>query len=61
MWHDLLAALGLMLVLEGILPFLNPRGWRQTLWQLSQMQDHSLRLIGLASMFVGVILLYIIR
>lgn len=61
MWHDLLAALGLMLVLEGILPFLNPHGWRQTLWQFTQMQDRLLRLIGLASMVVGVILLYIIR
>lgn len=61
MWHDLLAALGLMLTLEGILPFLNPRGWRKTLWQLTQMQDGALRLIGLASMVVGVILLYIIR
>ena len=61
MWHDLLAALGLMLVLEGILPFLNPAGLRQTLLNMAQMEDKTLRIIGLASMLIGVLLLYFIR
>jgi hypothetical protein len=61
MWHDLLAALGLMLVLEGILPFLNPRGVREALSQILQAQDRVLRLGGLISMLIGVILLYFIR
>lgn len=61
MWHDLLAAFGLMLVLEGILPFLNPQGVRQALLQMAQMNDRVLRVVGLGSMLMGLILLYFIR
>ncbi len=61
MWHDLLAALGLMLVLEGILPFLNPRGVREVLSQILQAEDRVLRLGGVISMLIGLILLYFIR
>lgn len=61
MWHDLLAAFGLMLVLEGILPFLNPQGVRQALLQMAQMNDRVLRIVGLGSMLMGLILLYFIR
>jgi uncharacterized protein YjeT (DUF2065 family) len=61
MWHDLLSALALLLVLEGILPFLNPRGVRQALLQMAQMNDRVLRFTGLGSMVVGLILLYVIR
>lgn len=61
MWSDLLAALGLMLVFEGILPFLNPRATRQTLLQMAQMEDQMLRWIGLASMAIGLMVLYFFR
>lgn len=61
MWHDLIAAFGLMLVLEGILPFLNPGGIRQALLQMAQLNDHVLRLSGLGSMLIGLLLLYFIR
>lgn len=61
MWHDLLAAFGLMLVLEGILPFLNPGGTRQALLQLTQMDDRVVRLVGLSSMLIGLVVLYFIR
>lgn len=61
MWQDLLVAVSLMMVIEGILPFLNPQGLRQGLLQLAQLDDRTLRLIGLASMAVGVILLYIVH
>ncbi len=61
MWHDLLSALALLLVLEGILPVLNPRGVRQALLQMAQMNDRVLRFTGLGSMVVGLILLYAIR
>jgi uncharacterized protein YjeT (DUF2065 family) len=61
MWHDLLSALALLLVLEGILPFLNPRGVRQALLQMAQMNDRVLRFTGLGSMVVGLILLYAVR
>ena len=57
MWHDLLAALALMLVLEGIMPFLNPSTLRRTLLQISRMSDGTLRFVGLTCMLVGVLLL----
>ena len=61
MWHDLLAALALMLVIEGILPFLNPMALRKALVMMIQMDDRQLRFGGLTSMIIGVILLYIIN
>jgi hypothetical protein len=53
-----LAALGLMLVLEGIMPFLFPESWRQTLSKLSQLQDGQMRFIGLSLMMSGLLLIY---
>lgn len=60
-WHDLWVALALMLVIEGVLPFLNPAGVRRALLMLSQMSDSGLRFGGLTSMVVGVLLLYVIN
>jgi uncharacterized protein YjeT (DUF2065 family) len=61
MWNELLAAFGLMLVLEGILPFLNPRALRQTLLRIAQLEDHLLRVIGLLGMTLGLLVLYFLR
>jgi len=60
MWQDLLTALALMLVIEGILPFLNPGGMRRTLLMVTQMDDGVLRLVGLGSMLLGLLLLYFV-
>lgn len=61
MWNDLLAAAALILVIEGVMPFLSPATMRRTMQQLTQLSDRVLRIIGLASMVGGVILLYIVR
>ena len=61
MWDELLAAFGLMLVLEGVLPFLNPRALRQTLLQMARLEDRMLRFTGLASMGLGLLVLYFFR
>lgn len=61
MWNDLFAALALLLVFEGILPFVNPARWRHMIRLVSEQSDGALRLMGLSSMVVGAILLYIIR
>ena len=61
MFDNLLAALALMLVLEGILPFVNPSALRRTLQTVGQMDDRSLRFVGLVSMLAGVVLLYVVR
>jgi uncharacterized protein YjeT (DUF2065 family) len=61
MWTDLISAVGLMLVIEGIFPFLNPRGLRQTMLMISQIDDRLLRVAGLGSMIIGLLILYAIR
>ena len=61
MWQDVLAAVGLMLVFEGIMPFLNPQGVKETLLQILQLEERILRLLGLGSMLMGLLLLYLIR
>ena len=58
---DLLAALGLMLVLEGIAPFLHPRGVKRALAWVLQAKERELRIAGLGSMLVGVIILFLVR
>ena len=58
---DLLAALGLFLVLEGIAPFLNPQGVKRAFARLLQVHDRELRYAGLGSMLVGVLILFLVR
>jgi uncharacterized protein YjeT (DUF2065 family) len=60
-WNDLLAALALVLVIEGMVPFLNPQSLRRMLETVSQLDDRTLRITGLVSMLCGVVLLYIVR
>ncbi len=54
-------ALALTLVLEGLLPFINPRWFRQRLNELLGLKDQTLRIVGLISMLSGVLLLYIVH
>lgn len=61
MWHELAIAFCLMLVLEGIIPFLYPARWRSLVAALATIDDRSLRLAGLASMIAGTVLLYLIN
>ena len=61
MWHDLSAALALLLVFEGIMPFAHPAGLRRTLAALAELSDSQLRGAGLASMLLGLLLLYVIN
>ena len=61
MWHDLIVAVALLLVIEGILPFLNPQGLRRALLVLSQMNDNTLRFVGLTCMVAGCLILYLVN
>jgi len=61
LWHDLIRALALVMVIEGILPFVNPGGWRQAMIQVGRLPDNTLRIIGLSSMLAGVLLLYFLH
>jgi uncharacterized protein len=60
-WPDLAAALGLLLVIEGILPFLSPGGVRRAFERLAAMDDTALRIAGAASMLAGVAVLWLAR
>jgi uncharacterized protein YjeT (DUF2065 family) len=57
----LLTAFALVLVIEGILPFLIPALWREAFRRLTEMSDGQVRFLGLSSMVAGVLLLYLIR
>jgi len=61
MWQDIAGAVALILVIEGILPFINPVAMRRALLMLARMDDHALRFAGLTSMLAGVVILYLIR
>jgi uncharacterized protein YjeT (DUF2065 family) len=61
MSNTLLTALALMLVIEGVLPFLVPGLWRDTFRRLTEMSDGQIRFIGLTSMLAGLLLLFVVR
>ena len=54
-------ALALMLILEGVLPFLAPNLWRDTFRKITQMNDGQIRFVGLSSMLVGLVILWLVR
>ena len=59
MWELLLAALALMLVIEGLLPFLSPSAWRSVFERATRMSDGQIRFLGLSSMIAGLAMLLI--
>ncbi len=61
MWHDIGIALCLVMVIEGIVPFLYPRRWREMVMMLSEIDDRTMRIAGLTSMLLGTGLLYLIN
>ena len=60
-WRDLLTALCLVLVFEGVMPFLAPQRWKDAMRQVLSVDDKVLRTVGLASMALGAALLYLVR
>lgn len=61
MWQDLLSALALVFVIEGILPFLNPAGYKRTMQTVAGLDERSLRRMGLGAMGFGLVMLYLVR
>ncbi|MBX2839524.1 MAG: DUF2065 domain-containing protein [Gammaproteobacteria bacterium] len=61
MWTDILTAICLVFIIEGVMPFLNPAGWKSMMRQLLEIDDKQLRIVGLVFMLAGVLLLSIIR
>jgi uncharacterized protein YjeT (DUF2065 family) len=56
---NLLIALALVLLIEGLLPFLSPGGWRRMFVQLLQLQDGQIRFFGLCIMMLGLLILWL--
>ncbi len=56
--HSLWVAMALMLIIEGIMPFLSPQNFKRALLQMAAMPDRQVRLIGFFSMLAGLIFLY---
>ena len=61
MLTELLGALGLVLVLEGVLPFLSPGRFRRALLQFAAIEDRAMRIVGLVCMVGGVLLLNAVK
>lgn len=61
MWDTLAMAFALMLVLEGLLPFLMPSAWRDAFRKLTEISDIQVRFIGLTSMLAGLLILYLVK
>ncbi len=55
---NLWTALALVLVIEGLLPFLSPQGWRRAVSQIAQLQDGQIRFFALLAMLIGLALLW---
>ena len=60
-WADLGAALALVMVLEGLIPFFSPRGYKSMVEQMATMSERVLRSTGLGLMLGGLLLLYLVR
>ena len=59
-WQDVVRAFALVLVLEGVWPFLSPVRWRSSMLRVASLEDRMLRSFGLASMICGLIVLQLI-
>jgi hypothetical protein len=57
----LVAAIAVMLVIEGILPFTSPRIWRELFRKLTEMSDGQIRFAGLTSMMIGLVILFLVH
>jgi uncharacterized protein YjeT (DUF2065 family) len=60
MWESLVQALCLVLIIEGIIPFVDPKRWRRMVFILAAVTDRQLRLIGLVSMLLGAAVLCLV-
>ncbi len=60
-WTEILMALALVLVIEGLLPFASPGRYRQMVAEIVRLSDNHIRIVGLVIILVGLALLYVVR
>jgi uncharacterized protein YjeT (DUF2065 family) len=61
MWHQLAVAVAMVFILEGIIPFLAPRRWQNLVRVMAELDNKTMRTMGLASMLLGLALLYLVN
>jgi len=61
MWDELLSAMALVLVIEGLFPFISPAGFRKKMLAMTEADDGQIRVASLTSMLIGLVFLYFIR
>jgi len=61
MWQDILTAISLYLIIEGMIPFVGPGFFRQTVSRIAELNDNHLRATGMTVMAAGLVLLFIVR
>jgi uncharacterized protein YjeT (DUF2065 family) len=61
MWQDILTAFSLYLIIEGMIPFVGPKMFRQTVTRIALLSDNHLRVSGLTVMAAGLLMLFIVR
>ena len=59
--QDLFAAIAIAIIIEGILPFANPKAWKKMVMSVSLMPERQLRIAGLFLMLLGLVLLQVVR
>ncbi len=60
-WTEILTAVALVLILEGMLPFMSPSKYRRMVIEIAQLGDGTIRNIGLVVMIAGLIMLFVVR
>jgi len=58
MWHEIITAIALVLIIEGMIPFISPDSYKNFVVKMSKLNNYNLRLIGLISMIIGVLILF---
>ena len=61
MWQELIVAFGLVLIIEGIVPFLYPRRWQRMVEVIAEIEPRQLRIAGLVSMLIGLLIVTLVR
>jgi uncharacterized protein YjeT (DUF2065 family) len=60
-WTEILTALALVFVIEGMLPFISPSRYRRMVAEITRLSDNNIRNIGLVVMIAGLLLLFVVR
>lgn len=60
-WTDLFAALAIVCIIDGVMPFINPAGMKRLLSRIAALEDREIRVAGLVSMAIGLAILFVVR